>query len=173
MDSKIKRLTILAFTLCALMLSGCHQDNWMDWKLQNDMWLAQNKTKPGVRTTASGLQYRIIADPLAQNNDSKPKPSSTVVCDYTLKLIDGTVIDSRINSDSTESAIIYLASAVPGFQEGCMKVHTHGDIELFIPAELGYDYNATDERGDGTEGYKSFIPPYSTLIYTVHICSFY
>lgn len=137
----------------------------MDWKLQNDIWLAQNAKKDSVRTTSTGLQYKIIADPLAEH-DAKPKPTSTVVCDYTLKLINGTVIESRENQP------IYLPSAVPGFREGCIKVHTHGDIELFIPAELGYDYDTSD-RGNGTEGYKSYIPPYSTLIFKVHICSFY
>ena len=165
MDSKIKILTIVACAICAFLLPSCQQDNWMDWKLQNDIWLAQNATKDSVITTSTGLQYKIIADPLA-GNDAKPKPTSTVVCDYTLKLINGTVIESRENQP------IYLASAVPGFREGCIKVHTHGDIELFIPAELGYDYDTSD-RGNGTEGYKSYIPPYSTLIFKVHICSFY
>ena len=137
----------------------------MYWKLQNDIWMAQNAKKDSVRTTSTGLQYKIIADPLAEH-DAKPKPTSTVVCVYTLKLINGTVIESRENQP------IYLSSAVPGFREGCIKVHTHGDIELFIPAELGYDYDTSD-RGNGTEGYKSYIPPYSTLIFKVHICSFY
>ena len=166
MDSKIKILTIVACAICAFLLPSCQQDNWMDWKLQNDIWLAQNLASDStIRVTSSGLQYKIIADPLAEH-DAKPKPTSTVVCDYTLKLINGTVIDSRENKE------IYLPSAVPGFREGCIKVHTHGDIELFIPAELGYDYDTSD-RGNGTEGYKSYIPPYSTLIFKVHICSFY
>ena len=159
----------IIFVLCLLSLflcQSCQQDNWMDWKLQNDIWLAQNAQKDSVRTTSSGLQFKIIADPLAKNNDAKPKPNSTVICDYTLKLINGTVIQSE------EDAEIPLSTAVPGFQEGCIKVHTHGDIELFVPAELGYDYE-TSERGNGTEGYKTYIPPYSTLIFTVHICSFY
>ena len=162
----IKRIIFVLCLLSFVLCQSCHQDNWMDWKFQNDLWLAKNKTEQGVKTTSSGLQYRIIADPLAEH-DAKPKPTSTVVCDYTLKLINGTVIDSRENQP------IYLPGAVPGFQEGCIKVHTHGDIELFIPAELGYDYDTSDERGSGTEGYKSYIPPYSTLIFTVHICSFY
>ena len=159
----------IIFVLCLLSLflcQSCRQDNWMDWKLQNEIWLAQNAQKDSVRTTYTGLQYKIIADPLAENNDSKPKPSSTVVCDYTLKLINGTIIESRENQS------IYLPGAVPGFQEGCIKVHTHGDIKLFVPASLGYDYDTSD-RGNGTEGYKTYIPPYSTLIFDIHICSFY
>ena len=163
MDNKIKYSLAL---LVILFLTGCRQDNWMDWKLQNDIWLVNNKKEQGVKTTYTGLQYKIIADPLASNNDAKPKPSSTVVCDYTLKLINGTIIESRENQS------IYLPGAVPGFQEGCIKVHTHGDIKLFVPASLGYDYDTSD-RGNGTEGYKTYIPPYSTLIFDIHICSFY
>jgi len=70
-----------------------------------------------------------------------------------------------------------LSTTISGFAEGCNKVHNNGDIELFIPAYLGYDqtkYESNDygkAEGSGTEGTQTYIPPYSTLIYTVHICS--
>ena len=172
MDSKIKlkveSLKWIVISLIAItFLPGCKQDEWTDWRLQNDIWLELNKAKDSVQTTSTGLQYKIIADPLAENNDAKPKPNSTVVCDYSLRLINGTVIEERKNQP------IYLASTIPGFREGCIKVRTHGDIHLYIPAHLGYDYDTSDGRGAGTEGYKTYIPPYSTLIYEIHICSFY
>ena len=172
MDSKIKlkveSLKWIVISLIAItFLPGCKQDEWTDWRLQNDMWLEFNRSKDSVQTTSTGLQYKIIADPLAENNDAKPKPNSTVVCDYTLELINGTIIEDRKNQP------IYLASTIPGFREGCIKVRTHGDIHLYIPAHLGYDYDTSDGRGTGTEGYKTYIPPYSTLIYKIHICSFY
>ena len=172
MDSKIKlkveSLKWIVISLIAItFLPGCKQDEWTDWRLQNDMWLEFNRSKDSVQTTSTGLQYKIIADPLAENNDAKPKPNSTVVCDYTLRLINGTIIEERKNQP------IYLASTIPGFREGCIKVRTHGDIHLYIPAHLGYDYDTSDGRGTGTEGYKTYIPPYSTLIYKIHICSFY
>ena len=172
MDSKIKlkveSLKWIVISLIAItFLPGCKQDEWTDWRLQNDMWLEFNRSKDSVQTTSTGLQYKIIADPLAENNDAKPKPNSTVVCDYTLELINGTIIEDRKNQP------IYLASTIPGFREGCIKVRTHGDIHLYIPAHLGYDYDTSDGRGAGTEGYKTYIPPYSTLIYEIHICSFY
>ena len=172
MDSKIKlkveSLKWIVISLIAItFLPGCKQDEWTDWRLQNDIWLELNKAKDSVQTTSTGLQYKIIKDYLAQYNDAKPKPNSTVVCDYTLRLINGTVIESR------KEQPIYLASTIPGFREGCIKVHTHGDIHLYIPAHLGYDYDTSDGRGAGTEGYKTYIPPYSTLIYEIHICSFY
>ena len=69
-----------------------------------------------------------------------------------------------------------LNSVIPGFQEGCTRVHNQGDIEIYIPAYLGYDYAKYESNeysgaeGSGTEGTQSYIPPYSTLIYTIHIC---
>ena len=63
MDSKIKAFAILSFTILALFFSGCKENNWAEWKVQNEMWLEHNKTQPGVKVTSSGLQYKIIADP--------------------------------------------------------------------------------------------------------------
>lgn len=166
----MRRYFLLLIAAVAL-LSGCKQNNWLDWKTQNEMWLESNKSKPGVRTTASGLQYKIIADPLADNHDAKPNSTSTIVCDYTLRLINGCEIETANN------ASIPLAQTVPGFYEGCGKIHNHGDIELYIPAYLGYDYSTYQSgsygsaEGSGTEGGTHYIPPYSTLIFTIHICS--
>ena len=42
------------------MLSSCKENNWMDWKAQNDLWLAQNAKQDSVVTTSTGLQYKII-----------------------------------------------------------------------------------------------------------------
>jgi len=175
MDSKIKSFTIWSFTICSFILSlsltGCKQNKWLDWKAQNEMWLEQNKNKPGVQVTSSGLQYKIIADPGAKNGEARPNQTSTVICDYEAKLINGCVVNPAMG------ARIILSQTIPGFAEGCHKIHSHGDIELYIPAYLGYDsdkYNNdkyNEAEGLGTEGTTSFIPPYSTLIYTVHLCS--
>ena len=60
--------------------------------------------------------------------------------------------------------------------EGCHHIQNHGDSELYIPAYLGYDYEKYqadsyyDAEGYGTEGTSAYIPPYSTLIYRIHIC---
>lgn len=172
MDSKIKIFTILAFTLCSVVLTGCKQNNWMDWKLQNELWLQANKTQPGVRTTSSGLQYKIIEDPGKENGEPQPNITSTIVCDYSVKLINGYYIQKDV-----KHATISLNSTIPGFSEGCHKIHNHGDIELYIPAYLGYDYSYYESgkygksKGSGTEGTTGYIPPYSTLIYTIHLCS--
>jgi FKBP-type peptidyl-prolyl cis-trans isomerase len=169
MDSKIKTLTIFSFTILSLVFAGCTQNKWADWKVQNEAWLAQKSKESGIKKTDSGLLYKIIADPTPQA--ACPNMTSTIVCDYTVKLINGYKVDGG-NYVSLD-----LNSTIPGFTEACHKIHEHGDIEFYVPAELGYDnlkyvgndyYNA---EGFGTEGTQSYIPPYSALIYTVHICS--
>ena len=180
MDSKIKlkveRLKVIGFALCAIVLcclSSCKEHDWLDWKAQNELWLENNKKQEGVRTLPSGLQYKVIADPGAENGEAVPNPDgSTIVCDYSVKLINGCYIQKDV-----KSATLSLGSTIPGFSEGCHHIHNNGDIELYIPAYLGYDYekyNAgtyADAEGYGTEGTQGYIPPFSTLIYTVHICA--
>ena len=169
MDSKIKIFTILAFTILAFTFTGCKENDWTDWKTQNEMWLENNKSQDGIQVSSTGLQYRIIADPTPY--DACPNTTSTVVCDYKLKLINGNQIDAANN------VALSLSNVIAGFAEGCHKIHVNGDIELFIPAYIGYDKSKYDSgdydtaEGYGTEGTSSYIPPYSTLIYTVHLCA--
>ena len=169
MDSKIRTFIILACTICSFMLSGCKENNWMDWKVQNEVWLEQNRQDPSVKVTSNGLQYIILADPTP--TDAKPGITSYVTCDYTLSLINGNELEKGHST-------FYLGSVISGFAEGCCLVHNNGDIRLFIPYYLSYDqtkvkdndtYNAVGN--EGTEGTQTYIPPYSTLIYDIHICS--
>ncbi len=168
----MKSYKFIVFGLCALfLLSGCKQNNWMDWKVQNELWLENNRSQAGVEVSSTGLQYKVIADPLANNGEARPNKTSIVTCDYTVRLINGYQVDGG------NGVSLSLPSTIPGFAEGCTKVHNHGDIELYIPAYLGYDYSKYDSNdyanaeGYGTEGTQSYIPPYSTLIYTIHICA--
>ena len=174
MDRKIKlkveslKLIVIALIALCFLTPSCKTNSWTEWKVQNEMWLAANKTKPGVQTSSTGLQYKIIEDPTPQ--DARPNKNSVIICDYTVKLINGYQVDGGNNVS------LALANTIPGFQEGCHKIHSNGDIELYIPAYLGYDYSKYQSNeynaaeGYGTEGTQGFIPPYSTLIYTIHIC---
>lgn len=175
MDSKIKakgyRLNVMVLiALAALSMTGCKENKWADWKVQNEVWLENNKKQPGVVETSSGLQYKIISDPMANNGEPQPNTTSVIYCDYTVKLINGYVVESN------HYVGIDLSSTIPGFAEGCHKIHTHGDIEMYIPAYLGYDYSKyqtneySEAEGYGSEGNQSYIPPYSTLIYSLHLC---
>lgn len=158
---------LLSIVLC--LMPSCKTNNWADWKTQNELWLEHNKTQPGVRTSSTGLQYKIISDPMAPYGDAKPNSTSTIVCNYSVKLINGYTVSSGKNVS------LYLPSTIPGFSEGCHKIHNKGSIELYIPAYLGYDYEKYNEdkydkaEGLGTEGTTGYIPPYSTLIYFVEI----
>ena len=171
MDSKISKAVKYPFiyiVIIALSFVGCKENKWADWKVQNEVWLENNKSNPGVVVCDDGLQYRIIADPTPQ--DARPNLNSTIICDYTVKLINGHQIDGG------QYVTLSLSSCIKGFAEGCHKIHNNGDIELFIPAYLGYDKTKYDSdeyeeaEGYGTEGTQAYIPPYSVLIYTIHIC---
>lgn len=170
MDIKINKLYVFLLLLLPLFIgTGCKENKWLDWKVQNELWLEQNAQKEGVVVTASGLQYKIIADPTPQ--DAKPNRTSTIVCDYTARLINGYQVDQGYNIS------LDLNGTISGFAEGCSKIHNNGDIEIYIPCYLGYDFqkyeddDAYNAEGYGTEGTQAYIPPYSTLIYTIHICS--
>jgi len=174
MDSKInwiRGLVVSGIVAFVALFTGCKENNWLDWKVQNELWLVQNAQKDSVVELASGLQYKVLADPGAKNGEAIPNPDgSTIVCDYTVKLINGYQIQGG------NSVSLYLPNTIPGFSEGCHHIHNHGDIELYIPAYLGYDYEKYqadsyyDAEGYGTEGTSAYIPPYSTLIYRIHIC---
>mgnify|MGYP002865566669 CR=1 FL=1 len=93
------------------------------------------------------MQYRIIYP--GNIYDVRPNTSSVVKVDYTFSLINGHVIEQR------DDITLSLSSVVDGFAEGLRKIHVHGDVEIFVPSDLGYG-----EEGNGSEGANTFIPPY-------------
>ncbi len=153
---KIKHLLVLCF---AFLLMGCQEDQWLDWKMQNELWLQHNASQDSVKTSPSGLQYKVLYQ--GNVHDAKPGATSTVVVDYKGQLINGKVFDSASN------ASFVVSQVVAGFAEGLKKMNVHGDYILYIPWELGYgeDGNEVAETG------SAFIPPYSTLIFEVHLSS--
>ena len=165
----------LILTFFAALLVGCKENQWMDWKAQNDLWLEQNITAhqndPNFHVLSDGLQDRIIADPGAINNEVQPNADATVTCDYTGTLING------YEFDYGNGVTFGMSNLVSGFSEALRKIHQHGDIEIFVPYYLGYDEEVFtndkigDAEGNGTEGTQSYIPPYSVMIFTVHLSS--
>ena len=111
-------------------------------------FLAKNALKANVDTTASGLQYTIIA----AGDDYKVQPQDTVWVNYKGTLLDGTVFDEN---DSTQ----FVANRViKGWTEGLGLLGEGGKATLYIPANLAY----------GSRGNRS-IEPNSTLIFDVEI----
>lgn len=115
-------------------------------------FLAENAKKPGVKTTASGLQYEVIT----AGTGPKPAASSVVKVHYEGKLIDGTVFDS--SRQRGEPIEFPLDRVIPGWTEGLQLMSKGARYKLTIPAKLGY----------GAEG-AGPIPPNSVLVFDVEL----
>ena len=152
----MKTTKILSLILVIILVSGCKQNDWLDWKTQNEMWLQQNAQREGVQTTPTGLQYKCIF----AGHESSPRldEAKMVTIKYSGKLINGYEFDANDNYTG------YVNHFVEGFAEGLKKMHEFGIYELYIPFDLGYG-----KVGAGTEGTSSHIPPYSTLIFYVEL----
>lgn len=116
-------------------------------------FLAQNKTKPGVKVTASGLQYKIISE----GKGKTPLATDSVTVNYKGSLLNGTVFDNSY--DRGQPAKFVLNAVIPGWTEGLQLMKEGGKAELYIPAELGY----------GDRGAGNVIPGGSTLIFEVEL----
>lgn len=154
----MKTTKIIRLLLLIVLVSSCKRDNWLDWKFQNELWLAQNAKQEGVVTTPTGLQYKCIE--AGWDKSARPDDAKIVIIDYKGHLINNYVFDS-----ATE-ATMSVSSVVSGFAEGLKKMNQFGEYEFYIPYYLGYG-----PSGAGSEGSESFIPPYSTLIFHVYLHS--
>lgn len=125
-------------------------------KAEGDAFLAKNRTQPGVKVTASGLQYQVIS----QGTGARPGPGDTVKIDYTGSFIDGQVFDASSKHNPPGPADIPLAGVIPGFREGLQLMQVGGHYKLFIPANLAY----------GAEPQPP-MPPNATLIFDVTLVS--
>jgi FKBP-type peptidyl-prolyl cis-trans isomerase FkpA len=121
-------------------------------KAEGDAFLAKNKSAPGVKSTASGLQYQVIS----QGTGARPGPNDTVEINYTGTFIDGQVFDASAKHNPPGAAKIPLAGVIPGFREGLQLMQVGGHYKLFIPSSLAY----------GAEPQPP-MPPNATLIFDV------
>ncbi|NDC82144.1 FKBP-type peptidyl-prolyl cis-trans isomerase [bacterium] len=120
-------------------------------------FMTQNKTKSGVKSTSSGLQYKVISSGTEKNRKS-PKASDTVTVHYRGTLIDGTEFDSSYKRN--QPASFPLNGVIRGWTEGLQLMKTGDKFEFYIPSELAYG-----ESGAGLIG------PNSTLIFEVELIS--
>jgi FKBP-type peptidyl-prolyl cis-trans isomerase FklB len=120
---------------------------------EGEAFLATNKTKPGIITTASGLQYKVIQE----GTGASPKGNDMVKCQYKLKTITGAVIQSSY--ESGEPAQFPLNGVIKGWTEGLQYMKEGGKYELYVPAQLGYG-----ERGAGKN-----IAPNSVLVFEMEL----
>jgi len=116
-------------------------------------FLAENKTKPGVQTTASGLQYKV----LTKGEGAVPKATDRVMVHYEGRLVDGTVFDAS-SKHGSEPMVFGANQVIKGWTEALCMMPVGSKWELYIPYELAYG-----ERNAG------MIKPYSMLIFTVEL----
>ena len=118
-------------------------------------FLEANKAKEGVKTTDTGLQYKVTKE----GAGDKPGATSRVTVHYTVKLLDGTVFDSSV--ERGEPAKFGLNQVIPGWTEGLQLMTVGSKYEFWIPSALAYDERGAPPR----------IGPHSTLNFEVELIS--
>jgi FKBP-type peptidyl-prolyl cis-trans isomerase len=141
------------FTALRTQIQAHMEEKRKENKAEGDKFLAENATKPGVKKTESGLEYKVIKE----GSGESPKPTDEVTVKYTGKLIDGTVFDST-EKQGGKPATFRVTGVIKGWTEALEKMNKGAEWELYIPADLAYG-----ERG------RPGIPPNSTLIFTVEL----
>jgi FKBP-type peptidyl-prolyl cis-trans isomerase len=124
-------------------------------KTEGEAFLAANKSKDGVVTLPSGLQYKI----LTAGTGPKPTASDSVKCNYKGTLIDGKEFDSSYKRG--QPATFAVGQVIKGWTEALQLMPVGSKWQLFVPSSLGYA-----ERGAGAE-----IGPNATLIFEVELLS--
>jgi len=119
---------------------------------KGDDFLAANKVKDGVKTTSTGLQYKVIKE----GKGAKPKLTDMVTVHYAGKLIDGKEFDSSYKRN--EPVKFKLNEVIKGWSEGLQLMTVGSKYELVIPADLGYG-----------PGGNQVIPGNSVLVFEVEL----
>jgi FKBP-type peptidyl-prolyl cis-trans isomerase FklB len=133
--------------------SDSNNTSMQDAKTKGEEFLKENKTRPGVITTASGLQYEI----LKEGTGPKPTKNQTVKVHYEGTLIDGTVFDSSYQRG--EPIEFPVTGVIPGWVEALQLMPVGSKWKLYIPSDLAY----------GPYGAGGAIGPNETLIFTVEL----
>ncbi len=122
-------------------------------KAAGEKFLADNKSKPGIQTTASGLQYEVIKE----GTGVKPTASDLVKVHYEGKLTNDTIFDSSIKRG--EPTEFYVNQVIKGWTEGLQLMSVGSKYRFFIPQDLAYGANENNPQ----------IPPFSTLVFDVEL----
>ncbi|MCC6235388.1 MAG: FKBP-type peptidyl-prolyl cis-trans isomerase [Verrucomicrobiales bacterium] len=110
-------------------------------KAAGEQFLADNKSKEGVKSTASGLQYKVVKE----GSGAKPAATDKVTVHYTGTLIDGKKFDSSV--DRGQPASFPLNGVIKGWTEGLQLMTVGSKYQFFIPAELAYGMRAPASIG--------------------------
>ncbi len=116
-------------------------------------FLKENSAKEGIKTTESGLQYKVIS----QGDGKLPKPEDIVKVHYKGTLLDGTEFDSSYARN--EPAVFPLNQVIPGWTEALQLMKVGSKYQIFLPPSLAY----------GDRGAPPVIEPGSMLIFEVEL----
>lgn len=122
---------------------------------EGNTFLTANKTKPGVKTTASGLQYKVITP----GNGASPTDSDVVTVDYQGNFLNGQVFDSSYKRG--KPVTFPVSEVIPGWTETLKLMQPGETVEVYVPANLAY----------GERGLGNAIGPNQTLIFKIHLIS--
>ena len=162
--SRLGAVALLAF----IVLPGCEEESGKPManepvkegvskgqinKKKGEEFLAENKKKPDVKTTASGLQYVV----LKEGTGKKPELNDSVLCHYHGTLIDGTVFDSSVDRGTPIS--FPVRGVIPGWTEALQLMKEGSKWRVFIPSDLAYKQR----------GAPPTIGPNETLIFEIEL----
>ena len=122
---------------------------------EGEAFLTANSKKEGVKTTASGLQYKV----LKTGSGKSPQASDTVKVHYHGTLVDGSVFDSSVQRG--EPATFPVGQVIPGWTEVLQLMKEGDKWQVYIPGKLAYGERSPSPK----------IGPNSTLIFDVELLS--
>ncbi|MDR1436930.1 MAG: FKBP-type peptidyl-prolyl cis-trans isomerase [Candidatus Symbiothrix sp.] len=124
-------------------------------KEANAKFLEENKSKEGVVTLPSGLQYKVVKAGTGAN----PAATETVKVNYVGTTIDGKEFDTTVKDGKAEPREFPLNSVIAGWTEGIQLMPVGSKYIFYVPYDLAY----------GSQGRPGSIPPYATLIFDVDL----
>jgi len=124
-------------------------------KVKGEAFLAKNKSKEGVVTLPSGLQYKIVKN----GTGAKPGKDDNVTVEYKGTLMSGEVFDST--EKTGKPATFKLSQVIPGWTEALQLMPVGSTWEIYVPANLAY----------GQRSVGGPIGPNETLIFNIHLIS--
>lgn len=132
-------------------LEKIREEEYRGIKLLNENWLLSNKSKPGIVTLPSGVQYKLIKSAVDKRRGSD---TSIFVLSYKAMLIDGTIFEQTQRPEK-----FYLSALIPGLHEILLSMGVGEKREVYIPYFLAF----------GAGGIKNTVPPFATVIYEIEL----